>query len=74
MVSRFQRRKFIMVGDSVFAALVGFCCGSTLTLQAAFHRLTLRGAAREAIKRPEKQNHCNQADRDVKAASHPASE
>lgn len=69
MVSSFQRRKLGMVGDGVLAALVGFRCGNTLTLQTAFHRLRLRGAAGEAIKRPEKQNH-DQADRNMNAALH----
>jgi len=70
MVGRLGRRKLVIVRGSLLTALIGFRCGSALTLQAALHRLPLRGAAVEAIKGPEQQNHGHQSDRDVKAPSH----
>jgi hypothetical protein len=65
-----RRRKLIIVRHSVLATLVRIRRRNALAFEATILSLATRGAGSEAIKGPEKQDHCHQADRDVNAAPH----
>jgi hypothetical protein len=65
-----RRHKVVPDRDGIPAARVRVRRGSAFPLQAAFRRLAARSARREAVKRPEKQDHHHQANRDVKSPSH----
>jgi hypothetical protein len=70
MLRGFQRHKLVSGRDGIPAASVGVRLGSAFPLQAAIRHFAGRDAGRKAFKRPEKQDHRYQADRDVKSTSH----
>ena len=70
MSSHFRRSKLIIVRNGVLAALVGVRRRLALALKTAIRGLATGRADSEAIKRPDEQDHCHQADRDVNATSH----
>ncbi len=72
MPGEFQRHKLISHRDGIPAARVGVPGGSAFPLQTAIRLVAARCADREAFKRPEKQEHHHQADRDVECSSHSA--
>jgi hypothetical protein len=74
MVSCFRRHKLIAVRHGVLTAIVGFRCGSAFAFKTTIRRLLARSPSREAVKRPDEQNDCHQANRDVRATVHPTLE
>ena len=74
MYSCFRRRKLIIVRNRVLAALIRVRRRNALAFKATVRSLTIRNAGREAVKRPDKQDYYQQADRDMKTTSHPDSE
>jgi hypothetical protein len=74
MVSCFRRHKLIAVRHGVLTAIVGFGCRDALAFETALRGLLARCSSREAVKRPDEQNDCHQANRDVRATVHPTLE
>jgi hypothetical protein len=70
MLVGFQRHKLVSYRDGIPAARVGVRRGSAFPPQAAIRFIAARSTSREAFKRPEKQDHGHQANRDVKNTSH----
>ena len=70
MVTSFHRLKLFSIRDGVLAAPVGIRGRIAVAFEAAICSFTSRCAARKAVKRPDEQNDCRQADRDVKATAH----
>src|SRR3984885_14851219 len=70
MLVGFQRHELVSYRDGISATRVGVRRGSALPLQAASRFIAARSTSSEAFKRPEKQGHGHQANRDAKTTSH----
>jgi hypothetical protein len=69
-VRRFGRQKVLAAWKSRFATIVRLRGGNAFTLLAAVRGFLGKRSTAEAVKWLQKQEHCDEAKRDVNAAAH----
>ena len=70
MVRRFGRHKVLAAWKRAFATIVCIRGGNAFTLLAAVHGFLGELSAAEAVEWLQKQQHCDEANRDVNATAH----